>query len=329
MSPRRDAECGQGPLVEVTAPSRLHFGLFSFGQRQGRHFGGVGVMLDKPAVELQIQSAETLETVGPLAERVREFVSRWAAFHGLAGELPCRIVVQSVAESHVGLGVGTQLGLSVGAGLSKFFQQPQLSPAELALSVGRGYRSAVGTYGFATGGLIVERGKLPNEPIAPLEVRLESPAHWRFVLLQPPASCGLSGQVEQDAFGSLPPVPVEVTAELVAEVRQRMLPAAAAGDFAAFSESVYRYGRLAGLCFASVQGGPYNGPRLSALVDLVRALGVRGVGQSSWGPTLFAILPDESQARDFVARMTAHPACEDLQFAITAPNNCGAKLAVR
>ena len=149
------------------------------------------------------------------------------------------------------------------------------------------------------------------------------------MLLQPRAPRGLSGQVEQDAFGSLPPVPVEVTAELVAEVRQRLLPAAAAGDCAAFSESVYRYGRLAGLCFASVQGGPYNGPRLSALVDLVRAQGVRGVGQSSWGPTLFAILPDESQARDFVARMTANPACEDLQFAITAPNNCGAKLAVR
>ena len=123
-------------------------------------------------------------------------------------------------------------------------------------------------------------------------------------------------------------MPVEVTAELVAEVRQRLLPAAAAGDFAAFSESVYRYGRLAGLCFASVQGGPYNGPRLTALVDLVRSQGVRGVGQSSWGPTLFAILPDESQARDFVARMIAHPACEDLRFAVTAPNNCGAKLAV-
>jgi beta-ribofuranosylaminobenzene 5'-phosphate synthase len=328
MSHRRDAECGQGPLVEVTAPSRLHFGLFSFGHCQGRQFGGVGVMLDKPAVALQIQAAETLETAGPLAEQVREFVSRWAAFHGLAGELPCRIVVQSVAESHVGLGVGTQVGLSVGAGLNIFFQQPQPAPAELALSVGRGYRSAVGTYGFATGGLIVERGKLPNEPIAPLEVRLEPPAHWRFVLLQPRASRGLSGQVEQDAFGSLPPVPVEVTAELVAEVRARMLPAAAAGDFEAFSESVYRYGRLAGLCFASVQGGPYNGPRLSALVDLVRSQGVRGVGQSSWGPTLFAILPDESQARDFVARMTANPACADLQFAVTAPNNRGARLEV-
>lgn len=328
MRARRD-EGNQESLVEVTAPSRLHFGLLSFGHCQSRQFGGVGVMLDQPAVVLQIHAAKSLETTGPLAERVRAFVSRWAAFHRWPGELPCRIVLQSVAESHVGLGVGTQLGLSVGAGLSRFFHLPQPAPAELALSVGRGSRSAVGTYGFATGGLIVERGKLPNEPISPLEVRLEMPAQWRFVLLQPRAPRGLSGQVEQDAFGHLPPVPVEVTAELVTEVRQRMLPAAAAHDFETFSESVYRYDRLAGLCFASVQGGPYNGSKLTALVDLVRDQGVRGVGQSSWGPTLFAILPEEAQARDFVARMTAHPACADLQFVVTKPNNCGARLAVR
>ena len=62
MSPRRDAEYGRSLLVEVTASSRLHFGLFSFGHCQGRQFGGVGVMLDKPAVELHIQAAKTLET---------------------------------------------------------------------------------------------------------------------------------------------------------------------------------------------------------------------------------------------------------------------------
>jgi beta-ribofuranosylaminobenzene 5'-phosphate synthase len=184
----------------------------------------------------------------------------------------------------------------------------------------------VGTYGFLFGGLIVERGRLPEEPFSPLEIRVEVPRPWRFVLLQPPAPGGLSGPIEQAAFARLPPVPTEVTAALIAEVRERLLPAVLGGDFAAFSDSLYEYGRLAGSCFARVQGGPFNGPRLAALVQRVRDQGVPGVGQSSWGPTLFALLPDEAQAQDFVARMAGDPEAADVRFAVAAPDNRGARI---
>ena len=54
-----------------------------------------------------------------------------------------------------------------------------LTPAELAQSVGRGLRSAVGTYGFVHGGMIAERGKLPGEVISPLDARVVLPEDWR------------------------------------------------------------------------------------------------------------------------------------------------------
>jgi beta-RFAP synthase len=228
------------------------------------------------------------------------------------------------------LGVGTQLALSVAAALTAWFDRPPLPPAELAQSVGRGRRSAIGTYGFATGGLIVERGRLPGEPISPLECRVPVPDAWRFVLIQPRTDAGLSGAAEQTAFDQLPPVPDEVTAELQDELYLRMLPAVKAADFTQFSDSVYRYGRLAGLCFAPVQGGPYNGPQLSRIVDLVRDLGVSGVGQSSWGPTLFALLPGEEQAQEFKARLTVvlkvQPGDHEVQLSLARPNNCGARV---
>ena len=198
----------------------------------------------------------------------------------------------------------------------------------MAVSVGRGQRSAIGTYGFAAGGLIVERGKLPGEPISPLECRLPLPETWRFVLVQPPAAAGLSGLAEQTAFDQLPPVPEEVTHELQAEIYREMLPSVREPDFARFSASVYRYGRLAGLCFAAVQGGPYNGPQLSRIVDRIRALGVTGAGQSSWGPTLFALLPGEPQAREFVASLAVELGHEEVQLAVTGPNNRGAEIVV-
>jgi beta-ribofuranosylaminobenzene 5'-phosphate synthase len=320
--------------VEVVAPCRLHFGLLAFGRSSGRQFGGAGVMVDGPAIRLDVTAAERLETAGCLAARAREFAGCWAEYVGLpsgaAEALACRIEVQSAAPEHSGLGVGTQLALSIATALTAWFDRPPLSPTELALSVGRGRRSAIGTYGFTSGGLIVERGRLPDEPISPLECRLPVPDAWRFVLIQPRANAGLSGVAEQTAFDQLPPVPEAVTAALLDELRLRMLPAVRNADFAQFSESVYQYGRLAGLCFAAVQGGPYNGPRLAGIVDLIRRLGVAGVGQSSWGPTLFALLPDEGQAREFRTRLAAALDVQlgerDVELSLASPNNCGASI---
>ena len=144
--------------------------------------------------------------------------------------------------------------------------------------------------------MIVDRGKLPGESIAELDCRLPLPENWRFVLIQPRTGGGLSGSAEHRAFSQLPAVPEEVTVELQEEIRTQMVPALAEEDFERFSESVYRYGRLAGLCFAAVQGGPYNGPHLAELVDHVRSLGVAGGGQSAWGPALFASGENEKQA---------------------------------
>ncbi len=52
-----------GRLVRVVAPSRLHFGLLSFGHRAGRRYGGIGLMIDRPAVRLSLSGAARL-TIG-------------------------------------------------------------------------------------------------------------------------------------------------------------------------------------------------------------------------------------------------------------------------
>ncbi len=329
--------------VHVVAPSRLHFGLLSFGHADGRQFGGVGMMIERPAVHLDIVRADRFEVAvgdadasiafetGPsvsesLASRVVEYARRWAKFHDLPNAPACRITIESAPPQHSGLGVGTQLGLSVAAGLNALYDLIQPTAVELAMSVGRGLRSAVGTYGFVEGGLIVERGKLPGEAIAPLDCRLDLPPDWRVVLIQPTTAMGLSGNDEQQAFDGLPPIPKEVTGRLMEEIRLHMLPAAARGDFDTFSESVYRYGRLAGMCFAAIQGGPYNGPRLQQLVDRIRELGIRGVGQSSWGPTLFALLPDQAAAETFRYRLAAELSSEEATLTETALNQDGAQI---
>jgi beta-RFAP synthase len=315
--------------VTVSAPSRLHFGLFAFGG-EGRQFGGVGVMIDQPRLELALRPASELTVTGPLAERGRAFALRWAQSHA---DLPlprCGLEILATPPEHAGLGVGTQLGLSIAAGLNAFYGLAPAGPLELARSVGRGLRSAVGTYGFLMGGLIAERGKLPHEALSPLDLRIDMPAEWRFVLFQPPAAPGLAGQEEEQAISSLPPVTAEVTRTLVSIAQDELFPAAAQANFAAFSNSLYRYGELAGQCYAGRQGGPFNGPLLARLVQTLRAVGVVGVGQSSWGPTIFALCEHQASAEEAIERFRrAWDAPAGVAARIAAPANRGAVVTVR
>jgi beta-RFAP synthase len=285
-------------------------------------------MVEQPALRLAITPAERFVAVGSLREDVRELAGEWASFHGWVDLPACRVDVANVPRRHAGLGVGTQLGLSVAAGLNAALAIPPASPQELAASVGRGLRSAVGTYGFALGGLIAERGKLAGETLAPLDRRVSLPAQWRFVLVSPLRGKGLHGEAERDAFGSLPAVEADVADALHRELHEHMLPAAEAADLAAFGDSVYQFGRRAGLCFASVQGGPYNGPRLQMLVDLIRDCGIRGVGQSSWGPTIYAVCADDDAAVKLVDQLKARGALADADVWISAPCNRGARITV-
>ncbi len=133
--------------VQVRTPCRLHFGMFSFGHADRAQYGGVGVMVEPPGVIVTIRGADRFVVRGSHAGRVREFVERLVARWEL-GRLPeCEINADSPPD-HIGLGVGSQLGLAVAAGLRRFLRLADVSVEELAAAVGRGARSAVGTYGF-------------------------------------------------------------------------------------------------------------------------------------------------------------------------------------
>lgn len=315
-------------IVEVTTPSRLHFGMFSFGREDARRFGGVGMMVDQPSLRLRFSPEERLHARGPLAERTIEFVHRWTAKTQPQHFPHCHIDILAVPQQHAGLGVSTQLGLAVAVGLNAMVGRQQASVSELASLVGRGLRSSVGIYGFQHGGLIVEKGKLPGEAISPLAARSELPDDWRVVLVQSTARRGLFGKAEQQAFESLSPIPEKVSVALWKLVETEMLPALMNRDFEAFSESIYHYGYQAGMAFSAVQGGPYNGPQLAEIVATARRLRAAGVGQSSWGPTIFCLVRNEHAAAEFVERMRRELTQINATYTIARPNNRGAEIRI-
>jgi beta-RFAP synthase len=222
------------------------------------------------------------------------------------------------------LGVGTQLNLAIAAGLRRFLGLADTSLEEMSATVGRGARSAVGTYGFLLGGLIVDAGKERGQAVGSLARRVALPDAWRFVLFCRPDERGLAGSNEAMAFERLPPVPQEVTRELWQITNDEILPAVEQNDCRMFGEAIFRFGRLAGECFAAVQRGPFASGAIERLVDSIRQFGVPGAGQSSWGPTVFALTDGDQQAQHLADSVQSRCAGVEYEIVIARPNNRGA-----
>jgi beta-ribofuranosylaminobenzene 5'-phosphate synthase len=189
--------------VRVEAPARLHLGMLAVAGDGARRFGGLGVSINRPAVVVEAEPADELSAEGAEAERALEFARRCRDALGLPGGARLRLV--ETIPPHVGLGSGTKLALAVAQALAALHGRTADAPA-LAQAVGRAARSAVGTWTFTLGGLVVEGGVRGGaEQPAPLLMRHAMPDEWRIVLVVPSAEPGLSGAAEANAFGRLVP----------------------------------------------------------------------------------------------------------------------------
>jgi beta-RFAP synthase len=152
-------------------------------------------------------------------------------------------------------------------------------------------RSGLGIHGFEHGGLLVEGGKTAQDDIAPLIVRRPFPEEWRVLLIVPRRGQGTYGADERDAFAHLAQRDCDFrrTETLCRVALLGMLPALADHDLPAFGEALYEFNRCAGEWFLPWQGGIYGNSMIEERIAWLRGHGVRGVGQSSWGPTIFAV----------------------------------------
>jgi beta-ribofuranosylaminobenzene 5'-phosphate synthase len=314
------------PLT-LKAGSRLHFGLWAWGPGYERQFGGAGIMVDTPSLVLRIEPAKEFDVRGGGAtDRVRRTAKACSSYFGWP-ELPrFRIDIVSLPRQHVGLGVGTQLDLLVAKGLAMWQGRDEVSLAELALAVDRGGRSSVGSQGFAHGGLVVEAGRGPGDTLGELLYQVAIPEEWRVLLIIPQEEQGLSGAAEREAFESLPSVPEEVHRELVRLASSELVPASRENQFDRFASAVYEYGHLAGRCYASLQETPYHSPAAARLVERLRSEGVAGVSQSSWGPTLFAVLPGEREAQQLAPKVESWLPARAQDVIVARPLNHGAEV---
>lgn len=314
---------GDRDMSVYSAPCRLHFGLFYVpveGLNQWpdgtplRKFGGLGMMLREPRITVSAIPSTQFSATGSLGVRALAFAKL------IPTAAPSQIDANGPPE-HIGLGVGTALAMTVGRALiGRAYED------NFPLFVGRGKRSGIGISGFHRGGFIVDDGKLDDAELPEIRERIDVPSDWRVVLVQPPVPGAWHGDRERSAFGRgrSPDAALEATRRLLTLASEKIVPALKAADFETFARSLTDFNRIAGEPFNGDQGGPYAGPAIAGIVDELIEWGTLGVGQSSWGPTVFAFARNESEGRSLAQRLRERfPNLDDVS--VTGPDNLGVR----
>jgi beta-ribofuranosylaminobenzene 5'-phosphate synthase len=321
--------------VEVVTGSRLHFGLFTdqpptgFGRRS---FGGVGVMIDQPNWSISLTRSnenDHIEVSDPsvssansttLIDRAKEVLAQYRE-HRKTG--PVELVIRDVVPSHMGFGSGTQFALAIAQALDSL-DGIKNTADQLAQIIGRGKRSAIGTWGFEKGGLIIDAGKDSLTSIGSLVFQTSVPADWRFVLLTDSNTIGINGEPEIKAFADSPGMPQELTDSLCRIALTEIAPAFAEVDHSAAARALDDYGNRVGRYFSKIQGGTFSSPDVARAVAQLRFDGITGITQTSWGPTCSVLCPGTSTATAIANRVNAINS--NVTATIVQPLNTGAQV---
>lgn len=294
-----DTAGAAGTAVTVAAAARLHLGFLDLHGGLGRRFGSLGLAIDGFATRVQAERAPDYAAEGPDARRALDYARTYAAARDLAGGARLRIV--EAIPDHVGLGSGTQLALAVGTALERLLGDPAAgAPAgtrAIAATLGRGRRSGIGIATFEQGGFIVDCGRGEGGEPPQVALRIPFPADWRVLLLLDQRGQGLFGERELDAFSRLPEFPERAAGRLCRVLLMQVVPGLLEPSLGPVAEGIREIQRTVGAYFSPAQGGCFASPAVSAALDWAESQGLRGGGQSSWGPTGFVLAPDDDRAR--------------------------------
>jgi len=287
--------------ILVNAPSRLHLGFYNFVEGC-RVYGGMGVALENPCVEVIVEAGDKLEVINEAGIPIDDVVENVTSKLDVRS---ARIIVKRAIPRHVGLGSTTQLSLAIGLGIT-VLHGIRKSIRELAFTLGRGYVSGVGIGVFEKGGFIIDSGRVvesdvlkPPKNVDELPVviaRYSLPRNWFFIVVVPEGPTGFREDEEKPLLEKpLKPQGIE-QCKLYATLLLEMLPAIATRDAALFGRALTKIQQLTGQYFSRYQHGLFCCPESEEVAKIIAELGALGVGQSSWGPSVYGLADSKTKA---------------------------------
>lgn len=304
--------------VVIRTPARLHLGLVNPFNRKHRLYMGAGIAIDRPETVVCVHLDEQLSFEGC---RSSEVVSRLEPLIEEYNLRRGRVVIEKCIPKHIGLGSTTQLLLASAHGLL-LANNLRVNIVSIAKKLGIGRVSSVGTYIYAYGGFIVDSGKLELNSFPRLLIRLEVPEPWKFIVLIPRGT-GLDEARESKIFAASKEVPEELIWLASYHLFSGVIPALIENNFEEFSTSLAKLQETVGLMFSEYQGGVFARHSVEA-VEVLKSLGVRGVGQSSWGPAVYGVASSYNEALKIIEH--AKRRLNGVEAFIANPMNRGAEV---
>jgi beta-RFAP synthase len=294
------------PKCWMKTGARLHLGQLDLNGSLGRLYGGLGLAIDQPQLELTAERENGLyiDSPGLEKDRVNLIAQQYLDHYSLPG---ARIKLIQSLPSHCGLGSGTQLALALGFILTRLYGlQPPL-PELAELTDREGSRSGIGVAGFEQGGFLVDGGKpiqagessgltQIKRHVPPLLTRLSFPEEWAVIIAIPNKEEKMFGSKEEQAFRSLLPMEEQVAGRICRLLLLKLLPGLAEKDLVRFGQAVTEIQEYLGDYFTPVQGGRFATSQGEQVAKCLLSKGAAGVGQSSWGPAVYGFTDDENLA---------------------------------
>jgi beta-ribofuranosylaminobenzene 5'-phosphate synthase len=311
--------------VHIQTGCRLHFGPLSHHPEKGRHFGGIGMMIQSPGFDLVIKKSETTsasnsELALALLDMIRSNHPEW--------DQPVSLEVTKEIPTHQGLGSGTQLGMAVTEAVGLLHGESGLTAQQLASHSRRGQRSAIGLHGYLEGGFLIDAGHQQEESIGQIACRLDFPEEWIIMLVTPNEVQGVHGEDETQSFAKLSPMSQSRTGELSRLALTEILPSVKYTDFRAFALAIREYGEIVGDFFAPIQGGLFSHAEMNGFADRLHKENVNAIAQSSWGPTVAIFVPDQVEADRVSALVREDELGQKCLLTQTQPMNTGRTLTM-
>lgn len=312
--------------IFINAPARLHFGFVDLNGNTGRRFGSLGMAIDGLDTCLEVNRSRFVEVTGSDVERAGRYARRLLDRLGLEGGLS--IHVHSAIPPHCGLGSGTQMALAVGRAIAELFEL-DISMRDVAAMLGRGNRSGIGIGAFEQGGFIVDGGRRSGGPVPSVLFRVDFPENWKVLLIFDTDSCGLHGEKEHEAFQTLPEFPQETAGDLCRDLLMKTLPGLVEKQLDDFGSSINKLQRVVGDYFAPMQGARFTSSAVSTVLGWLEEQGIQALGQSSWGPTGFAVIDGETRAFDLLRKIKTEPDLPSLSYSVVSGRNHGVEVSVQ
>lgn len=325
--------------MKIETSARLHLSLIDLNGLEGRLDGGIGITLENPS--LSIESKESCnETTITFDEKLNIFNKK--LYENKIIEATNKIKkylnidttyefkINDIYPIHHGLGLGTQLALSVSKLISEL-NETELNTIELATIIQRGGTSGIGVYSFDMGGIIIDGGHkkslkkdyLPSSASKvsppPLIAHYDFPEEWHIILATPNTTNGASGKKEIDIFQSYSPIDIKDVQQISYLTLMKLMPAILEKDIHNFGDAV---NKIQNLGFKKIERNLQDS-QTNNLIDLMHELNIPAVGMSSFGPTCFGITEDNPKSYiKELEELTEN----DTIFKITKAKNYGAKI---